>query len=166
MSGKITGRIEGYSSSISNAAVLGVNTADGVGLFAKTSGGAGKAIIAQYGGTSCSCSGGYAGCFCGGKGVKIEGDLNVTGRFWAGDLIPRFDNYYWLGMAERRWARIYAVNTHFGDVNFANNFTITEAKDENALYFLNQKGEKIMKLDEHGNLFVKGKIIENFDFGE
>ena len=74
--------------------------------------------------------------------TTIEGDLNVTGNiYYDGSLV----NY---------------------DLVFANNFTITEAEDENALYFLNQKGEKIAKLDENGNLFVKGKITENFDFGE
>ncbi|OYT43399.1 MAG: hypothetical protein B6U88_01085 [Candidatus Aenigmarchaeota archaeon ex4484_56] len=74
--------------------------------------------------------------------AKIDGDLNVTGNiYYEGSLV----NY---------------------DLVFANNFTITEAQDENALYFLNQKGEKIAKLDENGNLFVKGKITENFDFGE
>jgi len=73
--------------------------------------------------------------------VKIKGDLIVTNC-----IQGKFCN--------------------LGDLVFKNNFKIVEAEDENALYFLNQKGEKIMKLDENGNLFVKGKIIENFDFGK
>ncbi|MCK5039433.1 MAG: DUF2341 domain-containing protein [Candidatus Aenigmarchaeota archaeon] len=57
-------------------------------------------------------------------------------------------------------------NVYYSDLVFANNFVITEAVEENALYFLNQKGERIMKLDENGNLFAKGVIKENFNFGE
>ncbi|MCD6149114.1 hypothetical protein J7J18_07110, partial [bacterium] len=75
--------------------------------------------------------------------AKIEGDLNVSGSIYTGwgmsvdgSIVPEVNNAYALGLSDKKWAHIYAVNTHFGDVNFANNFTITEAEDENALYFL------------------------------
>jgi len=71
-------------------------------------------------------------------GAKVHGDLTVTG----------------------------CIDGTWCDLVFKNGFRIVEVENENALYILNQKGEKIAKLDENGNLFVRGKIIENFNFDE
>ena len=46
-----------------------------------------------------------------------------------------------------------------GDIEFANGYKLTEDR-ESGLLFMNQKGEKIAKLDEQGNLRIRGKIIQ------
>jgi len=47
-----------------------------------------------------------------------------------------------------------------GDIVFANGYTLTE-DEKSGLLFLNQKGEKIAKLDEQGNLHIKGEFIKD-----
>ena len=46
-----------------------------------------------------------------------------------------------------------------GDVVFANGYRLTE-DEQSGLLFLNQKGERIARLDEQGNLRIKGKVLE------
>ncbi|MDP3051900.1 MAG: hypothetical protein Q8N42_00135, partial [bacterium] len=62
--------------------------------------------------------------------------------------------------------------SYIGDLFFANQFSITESSLDNPiqeLIFKNQKGEEILKLDENGNLTIKGSInntpTENSSFG-
>jgi len=47
-----------------------------------------------------------------------------------------------------------------GDIVFANGYTLTE-DEKSGLLFLNQKGERIAKLDEQGNLHIKGEFIKD-----
>jgi hypothetical protein len=101
-------------------------------------------------------------------GFKINMPLNVADTLqvsatatFGGNVVPDANNTRSLGTSGAKWSDIYAVNTHFGDLIAANNFRITEsnASGEPALIFKNQKGVEIMRLDEEGNLHIKGKII-------
>jgi len=47
-----------------------------------------------------------------------------------------------------------------GDITFANGYKLTEDK-KSGLLFMNRTGEQIAKLDEQGNLHIKGKIIQD-----
>ena len=67
------------------------------------------------------------------------------------DLLPYADNYGQIGYNNRRWARIRGVTIVSGDFVFENKFRITE-EGENALAIYNQKGQKILIIDEYGNI--------------
>jgi hypothetical protein len=90
------------------------------------------------------------------------------------DVLPYANGYGQLGYAagiggqpyNRRWSVIAADNiyctvqtvgkTITGDILFKDLFTINE--DETGLRFLNKKGNLIARLDQEGNLSIKGNI--------
>jgi hypothetical protein len=98
-------------------------------------------------------------------GLEVKSSITQTTgsglvNTWRGHMNPDTNNTYSLGNASYKWSDIWAVNTHFGDVNFANDFKITEVVEEGkeALAFMNHRGEKIMVVDEEGNLYIKGEL--------
>ncbi|MFA6554524.1 MAG: hypothetical protein WCS89_03370 [Candidatus Paceibacterota bacterium] len=59
-----------------------------------------------------------------------------------------------------------ADNTYTGDLFFANNFSFTEAQPINstttqALYLKSQKGERVLSIDDLGNVNISGDICSN-----
>ena len=79
-----------------------------------------------------------------------------------GDLIPTLGNNYELGNSSFKWYRITSHYTTFGDVGFVNDFRIAEEEEgKEGLSVYNHKDEKIMVLDEDGNLWLKGDTKNN-----
>ena len=77
-----------------------------------------------------------------------------------GDVVPPTDDVGNIGLDGRRWHRVRANIVQSGDLLFENGYCVTEDK-ESGLLFLNQKGERIAKLDEQGNLRIRGDIIKD-----
>ena len=93
-----------------------------------------------------------------GFGSATSTTVNFTG-YISSDFIPSAHNTYSLGSSSYKWADLYAVTTHVGDLLFGNEFRITESTSTlQSLIFKNQKGEKIMELDENGNLSIAGEL--------
>jgi len=93
-----------------------------------------------------------------GFGSATSTTVNFTG-YISSDFIPSADNTYSLGSSSYRWANLYAATTSVGDLLFGNEFRITESTSTlQSLIFKNQKGEKIMELDENGNLSIAGEL--------
>jgi len=88
--------------------------------------------------------------------------MNVTGN-----ILPGLNLTYDLGAPDETWNNIYGKSIYSGDLILENEFRLTEGnkvgEDPNSLVFLNENGEKIMKLDSEGNLWLKGDIKK---FGE
>lgn len=89
------------------------------------------------------------------SGAAITGVTVATGH-----IQPAANDTYNLGQSTKKWAEIWVVDTHFGDVNFANDFAITEIIKEGkeALAFMNENGVQVMVLDSAGNMYIKGEL--------
>jgi hypothetical protein len=73
------------------------------------------------------------------------------------DIIPALDNQGRIGTDTNRFASVRAVTITSGRHNFEDKFYIEE--DDEGLRFHDYKtNELLMKLDRHGNLYIKGEI--------
>jgi len=122
-------------------------------------------------------SNGYVGIGTTSPGAQLEiggggtsklsnttGDITIDPA--GNNVLPGSHNADALGSDSVRWADIYAVNSHFGDINFANQFAITEAMkydanpDKAGLIFIDGERTELMRLDEYGNLMIAGGLQE------
>jgi len=78
----------------------------------------------------------------------------------AGELLPGTNNTGSIGKEGMKWSLVRATTITSGDLTFENGYCVTE-DEESGLLFLNQKGERIAKLDEQGNLRIRGDIIKD-----
>lgn len=72
------------------------------------------------------------------------------------NFLPSSDNAYTLGDATHEWSEIWAEDNTVHDLHFKDLFRITEKAG--TLDFHNKEDKLIAKLDQQGNLFVKGQI--------
>jgi len=77
-----------------------------------------------------------------------------------GHVKPEDDNMYNCGVDGKRWKLVRAKTVTSGDLVFENGYRFTEDKHSGILLF-NQKGERIARFDDQGNLHIKGKIIQD-----
>jgi len=93
--------------------------------------------------------------------------FQVVGTSTLRTILPEADNLYSLGSAGLRWANLYAATTTVGDLVFKNEFRFVEtdaSSSPQALILENQRGEEIMKIDESGNLEIKGVVSRLMDW--
>ena len=99
-------------------------------------------------------------------GMSVAGAINQTAgasNAFTGHLNPAegYSGLISLGNSTHKWSDLWVVNAvHTGDVVFDNDFILTEVvQDGNAaLAFVNPAGEKVVVLDNQGNLFLKGEV--------
>jgi hypothetical protein len=91
--------------------------------------------------------------------------LDVVGSaIIRGDILPHADSYGNLGTDARRWARVRAGVVVHGQSIFScdacpeHEPLYTMKEDHEFLYFLNRKGEVIMRLSQDGDLWIKGSV--------
>jgi len=128
-------------------------------------------IDAQVGGVSkFRVSNAGQGYFAGNVGIGTTTPataLQVVGTSTLQTILPQADNLYSLGAAGLRWANLYAATTTVGDLVFRNDFRFVEtdaSTSPQALILKNQRGEEIMRIDEEGNLKIKGIIASVIDW--
>jgi len=83
--------------------------------------------------------------------------MRVTGD---GNVVPPSDNTGSIGTGSKRWALVRAVTITPGDLIFENGYRLTEDK-HSGISLLNQKGERIARFDEQGNIHIKGDLIKD-----
>jgi len=122
-----------------------------------------ESYTARLGGTSVLTIYGLAAGAAGGITNPRVGIGTTTPAFGlqiAGDIVPTISSLYALGSTTLKWANIYTASSTVGDLIFGNDFRITEDYEiPQSLVFKNQKGDEIMRLDENGNLIIKGSIF-------
>lgn len=91
----------------------------------------------------------------GGWGVILNGNFS---------MIPAMSGTWSIGTSAVKFYDIYTVNTHAGDIIFANNITLTECGQ--AMCFKNQTDSTIMRIEPNGDFQIRGTITENYDFGD
>lgn len=82
-----------------------------------------------------------------------------------GPVLPEQDNTSALGNATHRWSEIRAVNVIQGDSILSDKVTgellYKIHEDKNYIYFDDiRSGKNLMRLDQKGNLYVAGRIIQ------
>lgn len=84
-----------------------------------------------------------------------------------GGLFPNADNQHSLGDNRRRWAVVRGVVVTAGDTILTDKATGKELykihEDEDFIYFSDiRTGKEMMKIGRNGNLYVTGKVIQNY----
>ncbi len=84
-----------------------------------------------------------------------------------GGLFPNADNQHSLGDNRRRWAIVRGVVVTSGDTILTDKVTGKELykihEDEDFIYFSDiRTGKEMMKIGRDGNLYVTGKVIQNY----
>jgi len=91
-------------------------------------------------------------------GVNASG-VN-DGEFFIGDAGTAVSGASTMRLWIDNGGTVHIPSLSNGDMKFANDFTVTEDKND-GLAFLNPKGAKIAVLDSEGNFHIKGDIIKD-----
>jgi len=91
-------------------------------------------------------------------GVNASGVNN--GEFFIGDAGTAVSGASTLRLWIDNGGTVHIPSLSNGDIKFANDFTVTEDKND-GLAFLNPEGQKIAMLDRQGNFHIKGKFMED-----
>lgn len=103
-------------------------------------------------------------------GLTSNTDLIINGRI-ASQLLPDSNNLRSLGQSTLKWAHMWTVVDHVGDIEFDNGWRWTEAdkvdknkKGTDGLYLMDENWEKVMYVDRKGHLKVRGDVSSNWVF--
>jgi len=135
----------------------------GISQSSSGAGVSGLGVTGVYGWTISDSGVGVEGraAAAGGIGVKaVNQATNGVALQCQGHALPSSDNAYNCGDNSKRWKLVRAKTVTSGDLAFENDYRFTEDK-HSGLLLLNQKGERIARFDEQGNLHIKGDIIKD-----
>ena len=105
--------------------------------------------------------------------IISTGNIAVTGTSFttACGVFPSTNDAYNVGSSSKKWANMWTVVDHVGDIEFDNGWRITEPdkvwdgrNPSDGIVFMNSRWEPVMMIDQVGNLWVKGYIAGNCNF--
>ena len=103
-------------------------------------------------------------------GLTSAQKIHLTAKL-SSDITPDTNNSYNCGISSAKFANMWTVVDHVGDIEFDNGWRWTEpdkvhkgADPKGGMFLMNDKWEIMMGIDRLGNIFTKGFISPLFDF--